>query len=165
MADGEPPAASSTAHEWSPYNDRLQFEVAEFLYTQEQMSGAKIDQLLELWAVSVLPVGKTPPFRNHDELYRTIDRTPLGDIPWRSFEMVHPTANSPASSTAPSWMTETYEVWYRDVREVVRGMLANPDFKDQIDYTPVQEFDAAGVRQLRNFMGGDWAWQQAVCKF
>ncbi|KAI1786556.1 hypothetical protein LXA43DRAFT_975709 [Ganoderma leucocontextum] len=164
LADGEAPApaTSSTDDDWAPYKDRLQFEVADFLYTQDQMGGAKIDKLLELWAASVLPHGDTPPFRNHDDLYRTIDLTPLGDVSWRSFEMTHPVADDPASSsTAPSWMTESYEVWYRDVREVVKNMLANPDFKGQIDYAPVQEFDADGVRQLRNLMGGDWAWAQA----
>ena len=62
-------------------------------------------------------------------------------------------------------MTATYDVWYRDVRAVVKRLLANPDFKDHIDYAPLREYDALGVRQLRNFMGGDWVWQQAVRNF
>ncbi|PIL28159.1 transcription factor [Ganoderma sinense ZZ0214-1] len=140
LEDGETPAPttpSTPVNDWSPYKDRLQFEVADFLYTQNQTSGAKIDRLMELWAAAVLPHGETPPFRNHDDLYNTIDQTQLGDVRWRSFEM------------------------YRDVREIVKNMLANPDFKTQIDYAPVQEFNEDGVRQFRNFMSGDWAWAQA----
>ena len=163
-ADGETPPSStpSTVNDWTPYKDRLQFEAADFLYTEEQMSGAKIDKLMELWAATALPHGDTPPFRNHNDLYDTIDSTPLGDVRWRSFHLTHPEADAPASSTLPSWKTASYEVWYRDVHEVVKRMLANPDFKGQIDFAPVQEFDADDNRQFRNFMGGDWAWAQAV---
>ncbi|OBZ74546.1 hypothetical protein A0H81_05423 [Grifola frondosa] len=39
-------------------------------------------------------------------------------------------------------------------------MLANPDFKDKIDFMPLREF-VDGERRLKNFMGGDWAWRQA----
>lgn len=154
--------ASFTVNDWFPYKDCLQFEVADFLYSDNQMSGAKIDKLMELWAASVLPHGSTPPFCNHDDLYHTIDLTPLGKVSWHSFEMTHPAADSPDRSDAPSWMTETYKVWYRDVCEVIHSMLTNPDFKTQINYAPVQEFDTGSVHQLRNFMGSDWAWAQAV---
>ena len=164
MADGEAstPSTPPTINDWAPYRDRLQFEAADFLYTEEQMSGAKIDKLMELWAATVLPHGDTPPFRNHDDLYKTVNSTPLGGVSWRSFELTHPDADSPASSNVPSWKKASYEVWYRDVREVVNRMLANPDFKGEIDFAPVQEFDADGKRQYRNFVGGDWAWAQAV---
>ena len=80
-------------------------------------------------------------------------------------EITFPPDSYPQDSTPASWMTATYDVWYRDVRAVVKRLLANPDFKDHIDYAPLREYDALGVRQLRNFMGGDWVWQQAVRNF
>ncbi|OBZ73398.1 hypothetical protein A0H81_06627 [Grifola frondosa] len=49
---------------------------------------------------------------------------------------------------------------FRDPRAVVQNMLANLDFKDEIDFTPLREF-VDGERRLKNFMGGDWAWRQA----
>ncbi|KAI0244992.1 hypothetical protein BJV78DRAFT_1159298 [Lactifluus subvellereus] len=44
---------------------------------------------------------------------------------------------------------------------LVKDILANPDYKGQIDYAPVQEFEGSGHRRYRNFMSGDWAWEQA----
>lgn len=62
-------------------------------------------------------------------------------------------------------MLQEYEVWYRDPRMVIRNQLANPDFKDEIDYAPVQEFGIDGERRWKNFMSGNWAWSNAVHKF
>lgn len=59
-------------------------------------------------------------------------------------------------------MLEEYEVWYRDLRVVIRNQLANPDFKNEIDYAPVQEFGSNGERRWKNFMSGNWAWSNAV---
>ncbi|KAI1782207.1 hypothetical protein LXA43DRAFT_1069135 [Ganoderma leucocontextum] len=157
---GEAPAARPTSGDWAPYKDRLQYEVADLLYTQEQMSGANIDKLLELWNASLLPHNTTPPFRNHFDMYQTIDATPLGEVSWTRFVMSHPDADS-CPADAPTWKKASYEVWYRDVREVVKNIISNLDFKTQIDYAPLREFDTNGVRQLRNFKGGDWAWRQA----
>ncbi|KAI1781999.1 hypothetical protein LXA43DRAFT_977802 [Ganoderma leucocontextum] len=160
--DGDEPTATPkpTSGDWAPYKDRLQYEVADLLYTQEQMSGANIDKLLELWTASLLPHNTAPPFRNHFDMYQTIDSAPLGEVRWTRFEMTHDDADS-CPSNAPTWKKDTYEVWYRDIREVVKNIISNPDFKTQIDYAPLRELDENGVRQFRNFMGGDWAWAQA----
>ncbi|PIL25424.1 hypothetical protein GSI_13314 [Ganoderma sinense ZZ0214-1] len=159
LAAGAAPTTSAPASDdWAPYKDRLQFEVADLLYVEEQMSGGNIDKLLELWAASLLP--GDPPFRNHSDMYQTIDSTPLGEVRWMRFEITHDAADS-CPPDAPTWMTQSYEVWYRDVREVAMNIIGNPDFKDQIDYAPFRESDINGVRQLRDFMGGDWVWRQA----
>jgi hypothetical protein len=42
-------------------------------------------------------------------------------------------------------------------------MIANPDYKNHFDTAPVRIYDRNGVRQYRNFMSGDWAWEEAVC--
>jgi hypothetical protein len=41
-------------------------------------------------------------------------------------------------------------------------MLANPDFNNEMDFAPYQEFDIDDEQQFEDFMSGDWAWQQAV---
>lgn len=41
--------------DWAPYDNRLQFETAEFLYKRNQMSGGNIDILLALWAPLQVP--------------------------------------------------------------------------------------------------------------
>ncbi|KAG1765264.1 hypothetical protein EV702DRAFT_1182516 [Suillus placidus] len=59
-------------------------------------------------------------------------------------------------------MDDEYDVWYRDPHLMAHNMLANPTYKKEIDYTPFHEYDAAdNTCQWKDFMSGDWAWQQA----
>jgi len=126
------------------------------------MPGAQIDVLFDLWATAG-DNGTEPPFAGHNDLYETIDSIPLGDLPWNCFTVTY---NGPLpDGEAPTWMTTEYEVWCRDVRLVMRSQLANPDFKSEIDYTPLQMFGPTGKREWSNVMTGNWAWKQAVSHF
>jgi len=51
---------------------------------------------------------------------------------------------------------------WADPRTVVKDMLRNPDLKDGFDVAPVRVFTEEGYREYRNFMSGDWAWEEAV---
>ncbi|KAG2136951.1 uncharacterized protein EDB93DRAFT_1242305 [Suillus bovinus] len=94
----------------------------------------------------------TPPFADHKDLHNVIDATQLGDVPWQCFSVV------------PPWMDDEFEVWYRDPRAMAHNIIANPSYKDEIDYAPFCEYDASdNTRQWKDFMSRDWAWQQAVC--
>ena len=86
-----------------------------------------------------------------------------GNIRWDAFSM---SWEGELSNQDPPWKRADHEVWFRDPRAVIHNMLANPDFKDEIDYAPFREFVGPdGERQLKDFMSGDWAWNQAVCPF
>ncbi|KII90591.1 hypothetical protein PLICRDRAFT_106965 [Plicaturopsis crispa FD-325 SS-3] len=145
-------------NDWAPFDDRIQFELSEFLFTKVEMSQSNINTLMELWAASLLPHDGHPPFSGHEDMHATIDAIPHGDVPWQSFSV------SPAkdvAADAPSWMHTEYDVWFRDPREVVRVMLDNPDFDGEIDFGPYRDFDKDGKRVLKDFMSGDWSWRQA----
>ncbi|KAG1793319.1 uncharacterized protein HD556DRAFT_1432311 [Suillus plorans] len=102
-------------------------------------------------AATLVKHNDTPPFADHKDLHKVIDTTQLGDVPWQCL-----------SDDVPSWMDDEYEVWYRDPRIMAHNMLANPTYKDEIDYTPFCEYDASDdTRRWKDFMSGDWAWQQA----
>lgn len=58
-------------------------------------------------------------------------------------------------------MNDPQVIWYRDPLDVLRSMIANPDFAEEFDYTPYHEY-INGVHQFHDFMSGDWAWKQAV---
>lgn len=85
--DAQPPLRPSDRGpaDWTPYTDQVRFEVADFLYRHNQMSGGDIDFIFGLWAASLAPHSDTPPFANHVDMYDAIDSTPLGDVPWQSF--------------------------------------------------------------------------------
>jgi len=60
-------------------------------------------------------------------------------------------------------MLDVHEVFYCDPWLVVHEMLANPDFKDDMDFAPYRVFDQDGVCTYQHLMSGNWAWKQAVC--
>ena len=135
----------------------MEFETAQFIFSQAKMSTRNIDTLLDIWAATLLKHNDTPPFVNHTDLYNTIDSTPLGDVPWQSFSLNY---NGEVPDDAPSWMTSTFDVWYRDPHLVAKNMINNPDY--QFDSAPTRMFDSKGDRQYQNFMSGDWSWEEAV---
>jgi hypothetical protein len=125
------------------------------------MSATDIDFLLNLWGASSAMHGEAPPFKNHNDLYNTIDSTPLGDVPWESFSLHYNGARP--NGEVPAWMDAEYDVWFRDARKLVHNIISNPDFDNGFDRVPYQEYDAKGTRHYHNFMSGNWAWRQAVC--
>ncbi|KAI9436926.1 hypothetical protein H4582DRAFT_2077977 [Lactarius indigo] len=146
--------------DWYPYTDRVQFETADLFFHQIQLSASQIDTILRLWSATLVGSVSSPPFHNHRDMYKTIDQTPHGDIPWSSFTLKY-NGEIPADDI-PTWMTATYQICYRDPRVVIHGMLAHPGFKDHMDYVPYREYDPkTQKRRWQDFMSGDWAWIQA----
>lgn len=156
-----PPPNNVDTNDWTPFRNHTEFETAEFLYTQNQMPAGQIDRLLDLWASTLVKHGDKPPFADHRDLYQVIDSSPLGDVKWQSFTVAYD-GERPENDTKP-WMDDKYDVWYRDPRDVVHNMLANPTYANEMDYRPYREYSTGqNKRQWKDFMSGDWAWDQAV---
>ncbi|KAJ7714662.1 hypothetical protein B0H16DRAFT_1807649 [Mycena metata] len=152
-----PPWEERAADDFSPFNNRAEFEFADFLYREEEMAGRRVDRLSQLLAA--LYGGKEPPFADHKDLYSTIDAIQQGDVPWQSFSVTY-TGPLPTSGVVPAWMTEKYEVWFRSPLGIFERQLANPDFKDEMDWAPKRMFKD-GKRQYVDLFSGNWAWEQA----
>jgi hypothetical protein len=130
------PLSEKSHDDWTPYCDRLEFELADYIFTKNQTTAAQIDHLLDLWAASLIWAGADSSqvlFTDHCDVYRTIDNTPLGDIKWRLF-LVKYTGGIPDEGPTP-WMTESYDVWFRNPHQVVRNMLTNPDYAAEVNLT------------------------------
>ena len=124
------------------------------------MSARNLDILLKLWDASLAQYGGSPPFKNHQDLYNTIDATPFGSVPWESFKVTY---NGPRPVTnVPVWMDQSLEVFFRDPRLLFLKMLEDASFANSFDYMPYREFDTNGTRRYQHFMSGNWAWKQAV---
>lgn len=141
--------------DWGTFDSKHQFETGDFLFRKDQMSGGNIDTLMNLWSDS----GATAPFRNHDDLYNRIDASSVGEAPWDDFTLSY---NGELPEEHPEWMTQEYQGWFRDPVQLIRNLVANPDFKDEFDYVPYHEYDAQEKHRFHNFMSGDWAWREAV---
>ena len=70
-----------------------------------QNSARKIDQVLDLWAASVMEFGRDAPWENSNVLYATIDAIKDGDSPWKVYSIHYKGPHPPG--TPPKWMTET----------------------------------------------------------
>ena len=146
--------------DWTPYWNRLEFETTKHLFSDAQISAGKIDNLLYLWGLSLAVHQDKPPFADHKDLYETIDSTPIGDAPWKSFGVRYNDSHPPGD--LPSWMDQTYDVWYRDPHAVIKNIFSNVDFDGEIDYVPYRDFLEDGSCRYKDFMSGDWAWEQVV---
>ncbi|KAH9914673.1 uncharacterized protein B0H18DRAFT_1125390 [Fomitopsis serialis] len=154
-----PPRTIARFGDYRPYRSRLEFELAEFLFKKEQMSGARIDELLDLWKASLIPFGADPPFADHQDLYNVIDATTVGDAPWESFTARY-TGELP-DGDVPAWMTADYQIWTRNPRTLAHLLIGNVDFDGQVDLCPHRLFNTQGTRHYIHVMSGDWAWRQA----
>jgi Plavaka transposase len=156
-----PPCVSDNGpDDWTPYNSHLKFEVADFLFCQNQMSAGDINFLLSLWAASLAVHGDEPPFLKATDMYNTIDSTPLSDLAWESFSIQY-NRTQPVDNV-PLWMEVEYDVWFWDPCILVHNLLFNPNFKSDFDHTPFQEHTTDGTHHFQDFMSGNWAWTQAV---
>lgn len=158
-----PPLREHPPDDFSPFDSRAEFEFAEFLYKDEEMSGGKIDRLAHILAA--LYPGLDPPCADHNDLYLTIDAIIPGDIPWQSFTVTYDGDIPPTADKTASWKRANYEVWYRDPLLIMEQQLGNPDFAKEFDIAPKQVFDDSNKRQYSDLMSGNWAWQQAVSEF
>lgn len=162
-----PPPNATTANvdpsdPWAPFESCTDFDFAYYQFVEVQNSEDKINKALDIWAASVLEYGGEAPWANAKELYATIDAVKQGDAPWKVYEVRY-SGPLPVGKPPPKWMTETYELCMRDVRQVLHNQLATPDFKDHFNYSPYQQFDSEGKQVWSNLMSADWAWKQAVC--
>lgn len=146
--------------DWSPFSSRAGFELAEFVFTDAELSQRRINKLLELWAATLVPHNDSPPITNHRDLLEQIDAIELGNVRWENTRLKY---NGPLPETTrpPEWKTAEHDVWYRNPREVIRNILACPDFDGHIDYVAYQEFNGE-KRQYGNMMSGNWSWRQSV---
>ena len=93
-------------------------------------------------------------------MYKTIDATPLGDIPWESFTLQY-NGTQPTENVL-SWMTAEHDIWFQDPHVLVHNILSNATFESGFDYAPFQECAADGTHRFCDFMSRNWAWMQVV---
>ena len=147
---------------WTPYKNRIAFELADFLYRREQMSAGNIDILLKLWTASLACHGESPPFSDHQDLYNTIDATPIGGVPWQCITLSY---DGPLPEQPPLWMRSEYTIWFRDPLLLFKIMLETTGFNGLFDYVPYQQYDSKGKHRYEHFMSGNWVWKQAISVF
>ncbi|PSR88457.1 hypothetical protein PHLCEN_2v5137 [Hermanssonia centrifuga] len=123
--------------DWTPYNSRLEFETAEFLFQCVKMGQVNVNLLLELWAASLVPYGGRPSFSSIHDMLQVIDSTPLGDAPWTTITAKYMGA---LPANPPPWMVATYEILHRNTLVCARNMLLNTDFAEEFDITPYREY-------------------------
>ena len=162
----QPPDATPE-NPWAPFPDRLAFDWARYHYVRLQSSEDEICEGLELWRAAVIKHERKHgnsetediPWKNAQELYKTLDLIKAGDVSWKTFKLSY---TGPKPQTPPRWMEETYELNARDVLVTLEQQLGTTEFDGQIETMPYEEYDHAGHRVLSNLMSGYWANREAV---
>lgn len=155
--------------DWSPFLSKAHFQIADLIYREARMSKGLTDKLFShtnSFLRSTNGLAEAP-FTNFKDMCETIDRIKVGDLPWQASNVgFHDDDGNIPGEDDPNfrpWMTQEYEVNYRDPLDVVTHMLSNPDFRDGFDYTPFRDYGGHNnKRRWRDVMSGDWAWHQAV---
>ncbi|ETW85213.1 hypothetical protein HETIRDRAFT_414303 [Heterobasidion irregulare TC 32-1] len=105
-------------NDWFPFHDRLEFETGEFLFRWQHMSNNGIDELMDLWAASLLKHHAEPPFSSHGDLDSVLDSIKVSDVPWQSFHVSY-TGQLPNAAVTPPWMFDKYDVWFRSPHNTI----------------------------------------------
>ncbi len=155
------PQESASEGDWAPFENEVQFQLADLLYHHAELSAPNIDILLQLWAQSMSSFDSPAPFKSHKDMYAVIDSSVHGDVPWQCLVTTVP---GDIDEGAPSWMRTAYEVWYRDPDTVVSTMLSNPDFQGQFDLRPYIDLNVNGTHRWSDVMSGNIAWRHSVCQ-
>jgi hypothetical protein len=161
-----PPPPNEPGHtpiSWEPFASRLEYDVANYHFAENQSSAANIDKALDLWVASVMELGGEAPWSNSADLYKTIDVIQHGDAPWKTYKIRYQGPLPPG--TPPRWMTEVYQLCTRNSRQVLHHQLATSEFHDKINYVPYCQFNSTGERVWSNLMSAEWSWSQAVREF
>ena len=126
------------------------------------MSSRKIDDLLKFWAASLTTHDDEPPFKDHCDLYSTIDATPLpgSDAEWKTFNLCFQD-DEDLPPSAPNWKKK-WDVWYHNPLQLIHNLLQNPDFCTEFNYTPYQEYDLDRNHCFHNFMSRNWCWCEMI---
>ncbi|KAF6755243.1 hypothetical protein DFP72DRAFT_811830 [Ephemerocybe angulata] len=150
---------------WTPFADRLGFEFCHHHYADAQSSAAKINKGLDFWVaakIQALQSGEcdslNAEWNSAKEMYETIDKIQHGGAPFRTVKVRYA---GPLPENPPSWMTQEYELCYRDSRQVLHNQLATADFASDFDPAPYRQYQGNGERIWSNLMSGEWAWRQA----
>ena len=158
----EPPILPATQSDtdWAPFNSRVGFELADFIFTKAELSKKKANHLLKLLAATLVPHGAKPLISDHADLLQQIDSIPLRNVPWERFSLSYD-GPPPETTHMPEWKTSEYEVWFCNPRDVIHGILRNPEFNGHIDYATYQEYNDS-QHQYSNMMSGHWVQRQSV---
>jgi hypothetical protein len=120
-----PPRDDPPPNDFSPFENRIAFELADLLFRREQMPANNINDLLQLWAAAS-PPDQDPPFSNKDVMYDTIDDISEGDAPWQHFTVSY-NGEIPEGDTTP-WKHAAFDIWFRDPRVVLHNQLGQSRF-------------------------------------
>ncbi|KAF8653264.1 hypothetical protein AX14_008311 [Amanita brunnescens Koide BX004] len=160
-----PPWEERAPDDFTPFDSRASFKLANLLYSQVQMSEGNISELMEIireWVQTQFDAEAEPPFTDAKDMYATIDESELGHIGWQSFSLSYDGAEEENSnSNSAPWKRKSFDVWFRDPRELLKAQLGNRDFGEEMDFAPKEVRNKEmKARVYRDFMSGAWAWRQ-----
>ncbi|KAK7461774.1 hypothetical protein VKT23_008205 [Stygiomarasmius scandens] len=139
------PPLAHTSEAWSPFENHVEFDFANYHFIHCQSSEAEINIELDMWRAKILTAGGDPdtvPWERCQHLYQTINAIDNINVQWTTMEVKYTGVRPP---TPPAWMTKTYKLkeWDQLFKKV-----------------PYWQFNAQRRQVHSSFMSADWAWEQ-----
>ncbi|KAI1781964.1 hypothetical protein LXA43DRAFT_907186 [Ganoderma leucocontextum] len=159
-----PPPPRSTSHKWEPYPNRPSFEFSELIFEKMEESKDDINHLLRILRARDVLHGceHVPPiFHDADHMVRSIDAIPYGEANWESVAFQY---TGPVDDHSPAWKREKYPFHFHNSLQAIERILESPDFHNNFDYVPYQEYidgPEGKIRRFCNLMSGQWAHKKA----
>ncbi|KAG6808815.1 hypothetical protein H0H92_002793 [Tricholoma furcatifolium] len=154
-----PPFIDPSSNDFSPYEDRFQFELADILFRRTEMAATPLNDLMQVWGARHSETG--PPFNSKQHLHDIIDSTEIGGVSWQSFIGRYSGEIRETDIESAPWKLKDYDVWFRDPLLVLRSQLGNSDFKGEMDVAAKRVYDTNGKRRYGDVMSGEWAHRQS----
>ncbi|KIM51190.1 hypothetical protein SCLCIDRAFT_33649 [Scleroderma citrinum Foug A] len=157
-----PPRVPRSPDDWAPFCNRLEFELAKFLFKCAEMPANQIDMLLEIWSTSLLESDGNPLFTDHTDLYRVIDGMSVGEVKWENFKITFKRKQDGQDRQDKVIELAQGSQDGQDDQDEPKAPLMSDVYDDEMDFVPYWEFDATNdQRHWEDFMLGDWAWDEA----
>ena len=61
--------------------------MSDLLFHKAAMSQGHIEELMEIWTLSMMEMDGSPPFDSYRQMYEAIDEIQVGSTPWECFKM------------------------------------------------------------------------------
>ncbi|KAK0474073.1 hypothetical protein IW261DRAFT_1423188 [Armillaria novae-zelandiae] len=135
-----PPPLPQNENLWAPFEDEVQFPIANFLFQKVKMSQGDINHLMELWNLSMLEHEGFGPFQSCDDMYDAIDKIQLGGN-----------------------VSYVLQIWTSLYQHLIGNTShTSPDFAKEFEMTPYVHLGPDGKRRWSEFMSRNFAWQHAT---
>jgi hypothetical protein len=134
---------------WEPFHNKAEFDLTKWFIDHTISKGAIDDFFVNA------PIDRdTIKFKNANDMFCCLDKVPYGipDDNWETYEILGQDIYDGVSKMK-------YTFHCRNIMNVIRFLIGNPAFEDDLTYAPVRQLNGDGGRVYSGMHTADWWWE------